>query len=60
MKVSITLTDNEVIGIKKYLYDINGYPAEKDDIVVEIQSIVSGYINSENVSISSYINDSKK
>lgn len=54
MKVTITLTAEEVAGLKKYLKEMDE-PTDKEAIRDHIQNIVTGNLHSPQESISQYI-----
>lgn len=55
MTVNIKLSPAEYDGLKKYLFDMNGERATKQDVADHCQSIVSGYINAPQNAESTYI-----
>ena len=56
MKITITLSEAEVKGLKDYLRDVGGIDRpKKSDITIEIMSFVSGAINAPQEAVSDYI-----
>ena len=57
MKITITLSDAEVLGIKNYLEQVSDimYPSNQD-VKTEIVNIVSGVLHCPKEAVSSYIN----
>lgn len=60
MKITITLTDAEVKGIKDYLREIGDIESpKKEDIQSEVQHTVSGYLQAPQSALTDYINKYK-
>jgi hypothetical protein len=57
MKITIELTADELDGIKKYLFDLEGRRAKREDVVQYVQGIVSTTLYSPQESVSTYISE---